>query len=197
MAKKTDKADPATVDQLFVLGVDETGKPRGARFKECHDRTVSIALDMMLSCVYPASTTFAELGMKLPPGRIYASGKAFVPNIRRDVYDKLKAVLAQPEDGSSVLSLEKRHGSPTTDGDEAASGTTCVSPTIGGLPRSWESVNVGHMVLVHESPEDGWWEAVVLAREDEVLTLRFRDYPKQPTFVRHLSAVALVNPGPA
>jgi hypothetical protein len=29
------------------------------------------------------------------------------------------------------------------------------------------------------------------------LTLKFRDYPKQPTFVRHISTIALVNPGPA
>ena len=58
-----------------------------------------------------------------------------------------------------------------------------------GLPRSWDSVGVGHMVLIHESPADGWWEAVVVQREDEVLTLRFRDYPKVPTFVRHISAI--------
>jgi hypothetical protein len=37
----------------------------------------------------------------------------------------------------------------------------------------------------------------VLARDMEILTLRFRDYPKQPTFVRHISTIALVNPGPA
>jgi hypothetical protein len=50
-------------------------------------------------------------------------------------------------------------------------------------------------VLMHESPEDGWWEALVLNRENEILTLRFRDYPQLPTRVRHISTVALVNPG--
>ncbi len=70
-----------------------------------------------------------------------------------------------------------------------------MSPVTSGLPRSWESITVGHMVLVHESPADGWWEATVLKREDEILTLRFRDYPKQPTFIRHINTVALVNPG--
>lgn len=197
MTTKANKKDSAGADLLFVLGLDEAGKPRGARFKEHLDRTVSIALDMKLTCIHPASTAFAELGMKLPQGRIYASGKAFVPNIRRDLYDKLNAILTQPGDGSSILRLENSSNQPTADGDPAANNVPCASPTIGGLPRSWESVGVGHMVLIHESPEDGWWEAVVVAREDEVLTLRFRDYPKQPTFVRHLSAVALVNPGPA
>jgi hypothetical protein len=31
--------------------------------------------------------------------------------------------------------------------------------------------------------------------ENEILTPRFRDYPKQPTFIRHINTVALVNPG--
>ena len=65
-----------------------------------------------------------------------------------------------------------------------------------GLPRNWKTVGVGHLVLVHESPEDGWWEAVVEIREHDVLTLRFRDYPKLPQMVRHISTVALINPGP-
>ena len=64
-----------------------------------------------------------------------------------------------------------------------------------GLPRYWDDIGVGHMVLVHQSAEDGWWEAVVIQREIEILTLRFRDYPRLPTLVRHISAVALVNPG--
>jgi hypothetical protein len=79
--------------------------------------------------------------------------------------------------------------------DAALAKVRCVSPVTSGLPRSWESIAVGHMMLVHESPSDGWWEATVLKREDEILTLRFRDYPKQPTFIRHINTVALVNPG--
>jgi hypothetical protein len=70
-----------------------------------------------------------------------------------------------------------------------------MSPITSGLPRSWEAIDVGHMVLAHESPVDGWWEAVVIKREDDILTLRYRDAPKLPTFIRHLSTVALVNPG--
>jgi hypothetical protein len=46
-----------------------------------------------------------------------------------------------------------------------------------------------------DGPEDGWWECVVLKREDAVLTLRLRDYPKQGTYIRHLTQVALINPG--
>jgi hypothetical protein len=193
MTKKAENKKVDASDKLFVLGL-QGGKPRGARFAECTDIVVNAALNMGLSCVHPASAAFAELALKLPKGRVYASGKAFVPNIRRDLYDKLIAVTETPGDGSQVHKAESASVDRSSD---RRNQVACVSPVAPGLPRSWESVGVGHMVLIHESPADGWWEAVVVQREDEVLTLRFRDYPKQPTFVRHISTIALVNPGPA
>jgi hypothetical protein len=193
MTKKTERKKPDSSDKLFVLGL-EGGKPRGARFAERTDMAVNAALNMGLSCVFPASAAFAELAMKLPRGRVYASGKAFVPNVRRDLYDKLIAVTETPGDDSQV---HKAEPASVDRSGERANKVACVSPVLPGLPRSWESVGVGHMVLVHESPADGWFEAVVQARDMEILTLRFRDYPKQPTFVRHISTIALVNPGPA
>ena len=45
-----------------------------------------------------------------------------------------------------------------------------------------------------ESLVNGWWEAIVLDRKDDMLTLRFRDYPRLPKFFRHRSAVALMSP---
>src|SRR4051794_4327657 len=175
MTKKAETKNSEASDPLFVLGLD-AGKPRGARFAECRDVAVTAAAKMGLNSVHPASAAFAELAQKLPKGRVYASGKAFVPNIRRDLYDKLIAVTQMPGDGSQVVKPEQSSPDRT---DESAGQVACISPTIPGLPRSWESVGIGHMVLIHESPEDGWWEAVVLSREAEVLTLRFRDYPRQ------------------
>lgn len=195
MTKKAGKKAPATNDQLFVVGLDNKGKPRGARFAESNDHVVSAALDMMLTAVLLPSPAFADLATKLPQGRLYASGKAFIPNIRRGLLDELVAVLSQPDDTSQTHKLADPPGQ--TSKDASAATVSCISPVTSGLPRSWESIAVGHMVLTHESPVDGWWEAVVIKREDEILTLRFRDYPKQPTFMRHINTVALVNPGPS
>src|SRR5215207_10570047 len=47
-------------------------------------------------------------------------------------------------------------------------------------PESWEAIRVGDLVIAHESPEDGWWEAIVVAVENDQLLLRWRDYPRQP-----------------
>ncbi|WP_424629598.1 hypothetical protein [Bradyrhizobium sp. SYSU BS000235] len=53
------------------------------------------------------------------------------------------------------------------------------------------------MVVAPFSPDDGWWSSIVTAREGDLLTLRYRDYPKKPIFVRHISTVARVHPASA
>lgn len=63
-----------------------------------------------------------------------------------------------------------------------------------GLPRTWDDIDVGHLVIAYENSEDGWWEAIVVDKTKDMLTLRWRDYPKQPTVVRHRTAVALLKP---
>jgi hypothetical protein len=61
------------------------------------------------------------------------------------------------------------------------------------LPKSWGDIQLGSVVLVQE--EDGWWAAVVTEVRDDILTLRWRDYPKLPAMVRNRKAVALLFSG--
>ncbi len=45
-----------------------------------------------------------------------------------------------------------------------------------------------------EAAKPGWWEAIVLARDNDMLTLKWRDWPGYPNIVRHAGAVALLKP---
>jgi hypothetical protein len=197
VTKKIDKKEASHPNPVFAFGLDENGKPRGARFPQgLRDDIVHAALEMRCRVVQNHSAAFTAIGMRLPVGRVYASGKAFIPNIRRDLYDKLdQARQLPPEDIPGVTPFngisEQSSEAPT---DQPA--VTSVPPMTSGLPRDWDTVGVGHMVLVFEGPGEGWWEAITVARENEILTLRYRDYPKVPNFSRHISTVALVNPGP-
>ena len=205
MGKKVEKKDSAKGDRVFVLGLDANGKPRGARFSELKDNIVSAAMDMKCRVLIDPPEAVSALGKKLPVGRVYGTGvvvKLFVPNVRRELYDRiLEAAGPLSPDTSGTEKTDaagvSHDNSPGATQDAGTGEVRCKSPVTSGLPRSWEEIGVGHMVLAHESPDDGWWEAVVIAREDEILTLRYRDAPKLPKFIRHINTVALVNPGPA
>jgi hypothetical protein len=100
-----------------------------------------------------------------------------VPNVRQDLYSDLVVALAvEPQ---AALS---------TAGDKDG------LPVARGLPRSWDEIAAGHLVIAQESLEYGWWEAIVFARKGDTFTLQYRDYPHLPKFVRHRSGIALMNP---
>jgi hypothetical protein len=204
MGKKSGKNEPAKVDPVYVLGLDANGKPRGARFSELKDNIASAAIDMNCRVLIDQPEAVSALGMKLPVGRVHGGGKVvklFVPNIRRELYDQIleaARITAEQSDAQMEAGAAEQSAAVKALMDQAAvtlAEVRCVSPVTSGLPRSWETIGVGHMVLAHESPDDGWWEALVIKREDDILTLRYRDAPKLPTFIRHVTTVALVNPG--
>jgi hypothetical protein len=100
-----------------------------------------------------------------------------VPNIRPSLYSEIIVALA---------------GAPG-----AARGKDEELPTVAsGLPKTWDDVSPGQLVIAQESQENGWWEAICIKRDGDMLTLRFRDYPKLPKFARHKTAVALICPEP-
>jgi hypothetical protein len=181
MTKTTNKAktshkESTVPSALIVLGFDDKQKPRGARFEGAKPDLVAKAAQAMDLRVYEAkSSELAELAEKLPVGRLYATGKGFVPNIRQNLYSQILVALAG-EPGAAV-------------GDESET-----PPVASGLPKNWDDITPGHLVVAQESLENGWWECLVLAREGDMLTLRFKDYPKLPKFSRHRAAVALVAP---
>jgi hypothetical protein len=63
-----------------------------------------------------------------------------------------------------------------------------------GLPATWDDIDVGHLVIARDELAAGWWEAIVVARDGDMLTVKWRDYPKQAPAVLHRAALALLRP---
>ena len=61
-------------------------------------------------------------------------------------------------------------------------------------PCGWADVDVGSLVLATEGTGDGWWECLVLEAEAELFTLKWRDWPDLPRFVRRRWQLALLRP---
>jgi hypothetical protein len=177
--KKSSTAPASTATPpLIVLGFDEQQKPRGARFVDAKPDLVTMAADLLGFKVYEASPPeVAEFAKKLPLGRLYANGRGFVPNIRQSLYSDLVVAL-----GLEPQAALSRNG----DKDSL--------PVALGLPWSWDEIAAGHLVIAQEALEYGWWEAIILARKGDTFILQYRDYPHLPKFVRHRSAIALMNP---
>ena len=124
------------------------------------------------------SPDVAEVAKKLPVGQLYATGRAFVPNMRQSLYsDVIVALAAEPQQAAVGPADDKTS-----------------TPVARGLPRNWDEIAPGHLVIAQESLDYGWCEAIVLDRKDDMLTLRYRDYPRLPKFFRHRTAVALISP---
>jgi len=170
-----------------LFGIDSRGKPKAARFGANHAGLAIKAADQLqLRVLVGSDPKVAEIAAKLPVGRIHAAGKMFVPFIRRDLYDKLAAISPNG----------KAHATAAT---AAAAPAHAAEPKPGGstpnFPRDWRTIKLGDSVLAQEGPEDGWYAVIVVGAGGDMLTLRWRDYPKVQTFVRHRSRLALVHPG--
>src|ERR1700722_15047198 len=86
MTKQTNGDAP----YLIVLGRDEAGKPQAARFPASQlDLATKAAKAMNLVVGKTDGTALAELAEKLPTGRLYATGRGFVPPVRRNLYDEI------------------------------------------------------------------------------------------------------------
>jgi hypothetical protein len=158
---------------LIVMGYDEHHKPCAARFTGADPDLVAKAAKLMdLEVREASSEDLAAVAKKLPVGRLYGNGRGFVPNIRQELYSEV------------VVALSEDVAPPEPE----------AMPVASGLPRTWEDIAAGHLVIAQETLALGWWEAIVIGRKDDMFSLRFRDYPKIPKFVRHRSAIALMSP---
>jgi len=65
-----------------------------------------------------------------------------------------------------------------------------------GLPTDWASLREGHLVLAHDGPGEGWWDALVVEAREQDVVVRWRDYPKPAKLIRPVRQIALLCPTP-
>jgi hypothetical protein len=171
---------------LVLFGIDSHGKPKAARFgKNAAVLALKAATQLQLRTIAGNDPKIAEIAARLPVGRVHATGKAFVPFVRRDLYDKL------------IAAAGNGNGSSLATGSHAGGAATATPPNGNpNLPRSWDQIGLGDLVVAQEEDQaDGWYEAIVVEANGDMLTLRWRDYPREK-IVRHRLRVGLRYPGP-
>ena len=157
--------DPDT-PVIVLFGRDENGKPRAARLPGFNLDLVHRAARLMGYRAVETSVGEAEPILKrLPLGRLFADGKALAPPISEDTYDLISKAVGDLGKISTVL------------------------------PRTWDGLMPGHLVIAQDSPTNGWFEAVVIERNGDALKIMWRDFGQEPV-VRHMDYVALITQAP-
>ncbi|MBR0749326.1 hypothetical protein JQ582_35900 [Bradyrhizobium japonicum] len=86
------KAEPCAADQVYVLGLDVDGCPRGARFNILKDSIVSAAMDMDCRILIRQPPEVSALARKLPLGYVLGTGKTvrlLIPRIESSLYRQI------------------------------------------------------------------------------------------------------------
>jgi hypothetical protein len=101
--------------------------------------------------------------------------RGFVPFCKMATYERLNGFV-------------EAFDPPAPEVEEAA-----LPPVATGVPRRWEDIGVGSLVLACEGDMQGWFEAVVVEDKGEALfVLRWRDWPEEPALVRRLDDLGLL-----
>jgi hypothetical protein len=170
---------PATI----LLGLDDKHKRHASYFIEGEAERAAAAAQVMGMITLPVTDTeLSDLALQLPRGKIFGSGKAFVPFVGEKLFEQLSARLPDPTVLKNLRAAAKA-------AEEEAASSNAISPT---LPKDWDTLKVGDLVLATEGDQEGWWEAVVKGIAGGNLSLRWRDWPDEPPFMRRPEQVALM-----
>jgi hypothetical protein len=196
---RTEKPKEAPVAALVLFGLDERGKAHAAWFAEDNAEAGAAAAEVMSIFALPVGDDAVRaLAGQLPQGKIFASGKAFVPFVKAPLFDAL--VMHLPEDQRDQARQPARASGKATNNYAIASGAvdgggSGPATVQHDFPEDWSKLKVGSVVLASEGREDGWYEADVLeVLPNDRYKLRWHDWQDLPTFERPLTDIALLHP---
>lgn len=190
--------DAESQPALIVLGRDDTNKPHASWFSATEINAAQAAAEAMGMMVLRVdSSEVASLAAKLPHGKIFGTGKAFVPFTKQAMFEELVVHVPFTEQVKPlrvVRAVAEPEAAPAPDEQPAPKPADGESKLT--VPSDWSKVGPGCVVLaIADDPTEGWFESVILkAKGNTSYTLRWRDYPEEPHFERQPVGLALMHP---
>lgn len=180
---------------LVVFGRDDAGKPHGSVFVESDAALARKAAAMMAMRVMPIETdSDRALAARLPKGKVFASGKGFVPFIKGALFEELDAACPSTADDTAeggVVAAEVEKPRPS----KAAARSEPQHAEPSRQPSGWAEIPVGSIVLARPSLSNAeWYEALVTAAKADRFTLRLCDFPDRPLIHRRRMEIGLMHP---
>ncbi|GJE12239.1 hypothetical protein [Methylobacterium longum] len=191
------EAPPATAPGLILFGCDERGRPHASAFSAADAEGASRAAALMGLHALAVGKEHHALATGLARGRLFASGKAFVPFCAAGAFARLMATAGLPDMPMPLKAAGKATSAPSPAATQSgAIGGTDGSGGPPSAPRDWSAIGIGSVVLACQGPMEGWWEAVVLyTKADDRFVLRWRDFPDDGEITRARKDLGLLPPG--
>ena len=177
---------------IVVLGIDVDDKPHASRFEERDAPFVQRAAELMgfhVIRVVPDNEELHGVAEKLPLGKIFATGRAFVPFVGRAAFDKLSTLV---EGGVTITARAEAGVAPVYPLRDMFT-----TEAVNAADALWAKVEVGTVVLAAQPDVygPGWWEGVVVGVAGDDLTLRWMDDAAEEPIHVSRREVALRHPG--
>lgn len=171
---------------LIVFGKKVRKQPRAAWFVAADAavaRWIAQRYGLVIFDVTPKAAQ--AIGNAIAEWQLTSRGEPMLPTIRPDLFDRLNAL-------ASEASAGREPGVDDNEGTEAPPPSPEQVQAARGL---WGELVVGSLVIAQEEdPEDGWWEAIILARHKTTCTLCWRDHPEDGLVKRELHQLAYLHP---
>lgn len=168
---------------IIVFGVSAIGKPRAGTFKGSDVAAArKAAAKLGFSVIDLTAETGLVLAEKVPAGRIGGARDNIVPFISKDLYAQITA---------SELKSQKNGQT------QVSAGLTTTSPEVTGprLPRSWDDIKAGDLVLAQETdPLDGWWQVTIIEGNGDLFKLRWPGTGRGRPLQKHRATLGLICP---
>lgn len=209
---------------ILIVGLDERNRPHASRFGVADGKAAGEAAAMMgMATIAVESPALAELAAKLPAGKLFASGKAFVPFVGHELYRRLETYLpiglrgmpGQPVtgvgkaprgagkaaeddaggDGKVGGRTKDDPANATSEQNKYADAKATKTPRSGKYPEDWDRIAVGNIVLASAERDDGWWTAHVReVKADGTYLLEWEEWKGFAKFVCRREQIALLHP---
>jgi hypothetical protein len=186
--KKAATTKPAN-PTLVVFGTID-GKHRAGTFSEAEAALAKkAAAELGLSVLDVDNKSKRDLAAKLPAGRVHANASGFVPIARKAIFDVLTSIIGRDAQSN-------QEGGRSQIGTDVVSSSSPQKLSEPRLPRNWDDIAVGDLVLSQDSdPADGWWSAIVVKIQKDMISLRWQQRLSKKTFQKHKFNLALIWPG--
>ncbi len=169
---------------LVVFGMDDSGRPHASQFNDADAQLAEKAAGLMGMHVFRAATEeHRALAAKLPRGRVFGSGKAFVPYVKAGIYSALAGAA-----GVSATQTARKAKTPPTGSLGQPESMPTATPAA-----TFAEIGVGSLVLAKDAV-GAWFKAIVLKVTDGRATLKWPDHPDEPKFSRRVSQLGLLPP---